>query len=73
MVCDEDKTSSDNWEEFIKHRKNVLLEGVEVFNDFFVITERENGQRRFNVISNKDGEIDLKLPLRSKNKFKINN
>ena len=56
MVCDEDKTSSDNWKEFIKHRKNVLLEGVEVFNDFFVITERENGQRRFNVISNKDGE-----------------
>ena len=56
MVCDEDKTSSDNWEEFIKHRKNVLLEGVEVFNDFFVITERENGQRRFNVISNKNGE-----------------
>ena len=56
MVCDEDKTSSDNWEEFIKHRKNVLLEGVEVFNDFFVITERENGQRRFNVISNKDGK-----------------
>ena len=56
MVCDEDKTSSDNWKEFINHRKNVLLEGVEVFNDFFVITERENGQRRFNVISNKDGE-----------------
>jgi oligopeptidase B len=56
MVCDEDKTSSDNWKEFIKHRKNVLLEGVEVFNDFFVITERENGQRRFNVISNKNGE-----------------
>ena len=56
MVCDEDKTSSDNWKEFIKHRKNVLLERVEVFNDFFVITERENGQRRFNVISNKDGE-----------------
>ena len=56
MVCDEDKTSSDNWKKFIKHRKNVLLEGVEVFNDFFVITERENGQRRFNVISNKDGE-----------------
>ena len=56
MVCDEDKTSSDNWKEFIKHRKNVLLEGVEVFNDFFVITERENGQRRFNVISGKDGE-----------------
>ena len=56
MVCDEAKTSSYHWEEFIKHRKNVLLEGVEVFNDFFVITEREKGQRRFNVISNKNGE-----------------
>ena len=56
MVCDENDTSSKDWKEFIKHRDNVLLEGVEVFNDFLVITERENGQRRFNVISNKDGE-----------------
>ena len=56
MVCDENKTSSENWKDFIKHRENVLLENVEVFNEFFVVTERENGQRRFNVISKKDGE-----------------
>ena len=56
MVCDENKTSSENWKDFIKHRENVLLENVEVFNEFFVITERENGQRRFNVISKKDGK-----------------
>ena len=55
MVCDENKTSSENWKEFIEHRENVLLENVEVFNDYFVVTERENGQRRFNVISNNDG------------------
>ena len=56
MVCDENDTSSKDWKEFIKHRDNVLLEGVEVFNDFLVITERENGQRRFNVISNKNSQ-----------------
>ena len=56
MVCDENKTSSENWKDFIKHRENVLLENVEVFNEFFVVTERENGQRRFNVISKEDGE-----------------
>ena len=56
MVCSESVTSSKNWKEFIKHRDNVLLEGVEIFDDFMVITERENGQRRFNVISNKNGQ-----------------
>ena len=56
MFCDENDTSSKDWKEFIKHRDNVLLEGVEVFNDFLVITERENGQRRFNVISNKNSQ-----------------
>ena len=56
MICDENKTSSENWIDFIKHRENVLLENVEVFNEFFVVTERENGQRRFNVISKKDGK-----------------
>ena len=54
MQCDEEYTSSKNWKEFIQHRENILLEGVEVFDDFMVITERENGQRRFNVISNND-------------------
>ena len=56
MQCDEDYTSSENWKEFIEHSESILLEGVEVFDDFMVITERENGQRRFNVISNNDGQ-----------------
>ena len=51
MICDEGKTSLQNWKEFIKHRENVLVESVEVFNDYLVITERENGQRRFNVFT----------------------
>ena len=37
-------------EEFIKHRENILVESVEVFNDYLVITERE-WSRRFNVFT----------------------
>ena len=47
MQCDEEYTSSKNWQEFIQHRENILLEGVEVFDDFMVITERENEIQKF--------------------------
>ena len=29
MVCNENKTSSENWKDFIKHRENVLLENID--------------------------------------------
>ena len=32
------------WQEFVAHRNNVLIEGVELFNQFKVVTERELGQ-----------------------------
>jgi oligopeptidase B len=38
-----------NWQEVIPHRDNVLLEGIEIFHDFIVTTERKNGQIRFIV------------------------
>lgn len=59
MACNENKTSFKFWQEFIRHRDEVLLEGVEVFDDYIVLTEREKGQRRFNVISNKTGNSHL--------------
>lgn len=43
MECPLDKTSVDNWKDFIPHRADVLLEGVDEFKDFLVITERKNG------------------------------
>ncbi len=51
MTCDEGKTEISDWTEYIKHRKSVYVEGVEVFKDFYVLVERENGERRFKVIS----------------------
>ena len=47
-----DKTQ---WQEHTAHREHVLLEGVELFNDFLVLSEREQGQARF-VVVNKEGK-----------------
>jgi len=38
-----------SWQEVIPHREDVLLEGVELFHNFLVATEREQGQIRFIV------------------------
>ena len=38
-----DKTASENWKDVIPHRTDVLLEGVSVFKDHWVITERKEG------------------------------
>ena len=49
MTCPESKTESENWIDYIKHRKDVLLGGIEVFDDFLVLSERENGLRRIDI------------------------
>lgn len=49
MECAENKTSVKAWKEIIPNRDDVLLEGVDVFSDFYVLTERENGLVNFRV------------------------
>lgn len=43
MVTNENATSKANWKEVIAHRDDVLLEGMEIFKDFLVLSERKNG------------------------------
>ena len=43
MKTPEDKTSEDNWVDVIPHRKDVLIEDIEIFKDYLVVSERENG------------------------------
>lgn len=52
-----------NWQEVIPHRNNVLLEGIELFNNFIVITERENGQIRFIVHTTVGSNAGQHYPL----------
>jgi oligopeptidase B len=44
-----DKTGSDNWKDVIAHRPDVLLEGIAVFKDHWVITERKEGLLQLRV------------------------
>ncbi len=43
MSCSVDKTARENWTERIGHRSDVLLEGIDAFERFWVITERKEG------------------------------
>ncbi len=43
MQCPLDKTGKENWTEFIPHRPDVLVEGIDEFRDYLVISERKNG------------------------------
>ena len=50
MECPENKTTKENWTEVIAHRDNVLLEGIEIFKNYFVVDERANGLTQLRVI-----------------------
>ena len=45
----------ENWKELIPHREETLLEGFEIFNDFFVIEERTEGLLQIKIIENATG------------------
>lgn len=49
MECPLDKTGRENWKDFIPHRKDVLLEGVDEFKNYIVIVERKNGLEHLRV------------------------
>ena len=62
MKVDEDNTSSDNWQEFIPHRADVLLEGMNIFKEYYVIEERKNGLNEIKIVR-WDGSDSYYLPF----------
>lgn len=50
----------DNEEEVIPHRQNVLLDGIEIFKNFLVVSERENGLTEIRIIG-WDGKKDYRI------------
>ena len=50
MKTHENKTSKANWQEVIAHRDDVLLEDIEIFKDFLVLEERENGLNKIKIM-----------------------
>ena len=49
MVTPEQATGKEHWRTVIPHRADVLLEGIEVFRDFLVLSERDRGLTRLRV------------------------
>jgi oligopeptidase B len=43
VAADEKDPSRAHWREIVPHRDNVMLEGVDLFRDFWVLLEREGG------------------------------
>jgi oligopeptidase B len=49
------------WQTHTPHRETVLLECVELFNDFLVLSEREQGQARFVVVNQNAERMNLEF------------
>ncbi|GGG45536.1 S9 family peptidase [Bizionia arctica] len=60
----ETKTESTYWEDLLPHRKDVLLEDIEIFKDYLVVSEREEGLNNIRIIS-WNGKEDYYLPFES--------
>ena len=57
-------TQKEYWVDVIPHRESVLLEDIEIFKDFLVISERENGLNQIKI-SRWDGTDNYYLPFES--------
>ncbi|WP_299685367.1 S9 family peptidase [uncultured Dokdonia sp.] len=62
MKTSETATEKENWTEVIPHRDDVLLEDVDIFKDFLVVSERANGLNKIRI-TRWDGTVDYYLPF----------
>lgn len=56
MKADEEATEKANWEEVLAHRDSVLLEGMELFNNYLVLEEREAGLTSLRIRNRLNGQ-----------------
>lgn len=56
MVTNEFQTEKESWKEVIPHRSDVLLEGLDIFQDFLVLSERHDGITRLRILPNEGRE-----------------
>jgi oligopeptidase B len=47
-------TTKENWQEIIPNRKNVLLEEMEIFNNYLVLQEKKNGLNQLRILGLND-------------------
>jgi oligopeptidase B len=64
MKTSETKTSKENWTDLIPHRKDVLIEDIEIFKEYLVVSERSNGLNKIHI-KPWSGKGDYYLPFES--------
>lgn len=57
-----DKTTKENWKDMIPHRTEVLLEDMDIFKDYLVISERNNGLTQIRI-KGWENKVDYYLPF----------
>jgi oligopeptidase B len=62
MTTPEGATGKDNWKDLIAHRKDVLLEDIDIFKNYLVISERSNGLNKIRIRP-WDGKGEYYLPF----------
>ncbi len=62
MKTPEDRTSKEHWVDLIPHREEVLFEGIDIFKDYLVVSERSNGLNKIKIIP-WDGSEAYYLPF----------
>ena len=62
MKVGEENTFRPNWEEVIPHREDVLLEDIEIFKEYLVLSERHDGLNKINI-KRWDKSADYYLPF----------
>lgn len=64
MKTPENATGKENWVDVIPHREEVLLEDIDIFAAYLVVTERYNGLNQIRIMP-WNGEGDYYLPFDS--------
>jgi oligopeptidase B len=64
MKTPELATAKENWVDIIAHRDDVLIEDIDIFRDFLVVTERFNGLNTIRIMP-WSGEGEYYLPFES--------
>lgn len=64
MKTPEGSTTKENWIEVIGHRADVLLEDIDIFKEFLVVSERFNGLNKLRIIP-WNGNEEYYLPFES--------
>ena len=62
MKTSEKKTQKEHWTDMIPHRPEVLLEDIDIFKDYLVLSERSNGLNKIRIMR-WDKKEDYYLPF----------